>query len=323
MVEIIKYSPQNKLEWDTFVKGSKNGTFLFQRDFMEYHSDRFEDFSLLCYYKGRLKAVLPANIKDEVLYSHQGLTYGGLVLESNVKFDQVISIFKSLLYFLSDKGIQSLYLKLIPSIYFQSPSDEVLGLIKIVEATLLKQEVSLGLDYNNKLNYSTNKKRTLKKAEKSNFEIRQTESSKVFFDQVLIPNLRNKFGVAPVHTLDEIELLKSNFPNNIYQYNVLFDEKVVAGILVFETETVIHAQYISGMKEFNNLGAIDYLTDYLIQLSAEKEKFFNLGVSSEQGGAKINEGLLNWKLGFGTFPVIHSTYKIETASFEKLEQLFV
>ena len=80
MIHIVRYTADKKAEWDSFVRESKNGTFLFMRDYMEYHADRFDDYSLM-YYKGdKLLSLLPANRKGETLWSHQGLTYGGLVL---------------------------------------------------------------------------------------------------------------------------------------------------------------------------------------------------------------------------------------------------
>ena len=53
---------------------------------MEYHNDRFEDFSLMVYKNGKLIALLPANKKDNIVYSHQGLSYGGVVYMKDVKF---------------------------------------------------------------------------------------------------------------------------------------------------------------------------------------------------------------------------------------------
>ena len=46
---------------------------------MEYHADRFTDYSLLVYDGNKLLALLPANRSGDVLYSHAGLTYGGVI----------------------------------------------------------------------------------------------------------------------------------------------------------------------------------------------------------------------------------------------------
>ena len=75
------YSPDMRRDWDAFVDASRNSTFLFRREYLEYHADRFADHSLLAFKRGSLRALLPANItSDGTLHSHQGLTYGGWIL---------------------------------------------------------------------------------------------------------------------------------------------------------------------------------------------------------------------------------------------------
>ena len=65
MIDIVRYTPDRAEEWDAFVRQSKNATFLFYRGYMDYHADRFADYSLMFYDKGRLCALLPANRKGE------------------------------------------------------------------------------------------------------------------------------------------------------------------------------------------------------------------------------------------------------------------
>ena len=81
-MKIVRYSPEMKGVWDDFVEMSKNGTFLLKRDYMEYHADRFPDHSYLFLDdNGSVAALLPATLREgNVLSSHAGLTYGGLVM---------------------------------------------------------------------------------------------------------------------------------------------------------------------------------------------------------------------------------------------------
>ena len=60
MFEIIRYTPDKADEWNQFIAKSKNGTFLFDRHYMDYHRDRFEDHSLMFYLEGALYALMPA-----------------------------------------------------------------------------------------------------------------------------------------------------------------------------------------------------------------------------------------------------------------------
>lgn len=80
MIEIHRYTAAYHRDWNDFVSESSNGTFLFLREYMEYHADRFTDYSLLVYDGNKLLALLPANRSGDVLYSHAGLTYGGLIV---------------------------------------------------------------------------------------------------------------------------------------------------------------------------------------------------------------------------------------------------
>ena len=49
MIEIHRYTAAYHRDWNDFVSESSNGTFLFLREYMEYHADRFTDYSLLVY----------------------------------------------------------------------------------------------------------------------------------------------------------------------------------------------------------------------------------------------------------------------------------
>lgn len=77
---MTRYTPDLRAVWDAAVDNARNGTFLFRRDYLEYHADRFPDCSYLFTQKGKVLALLPAHRREAMLCSHQGLTYGGLVL---------------------------------------------------------------------------------------------------------------------------------------------------------------------------------------------------------------------------------------------------
>ena len=111
------YTSEDYAIWNNFVSTAKNATFLFHRDFMEYHSDRFQDFSLMVFEEDKLVSILPANKVGDTVFSHQGLTYGGFVFDNKIKLGEVIAITKDVLAFLHSVDITTFQLKLIPSIY--------------------------------------------------------------------------------------------------------------------------------------------------------------------------------------------------------------
>ena len=129
--------------WDEFITNSKNGTFLFYRDYMEYHSDRFCDNSLMFFDdKNNLLAVMPASLRDNILFSHGGLTYGGIISGNKMKTSLMLEIFRFLKDYLRSKGIKKLRYKPIPHIYHSIPAEEDLYALYIENARLIKREVA-------------------------------------------------------------------------------------------------------------------------------------------------------------------------------------
>ena len=124
-IKVKKYLPEYKLKWDNFIDSSKNATFLFKRDFIEYHKLRFVDYSLMIFEDDELLAVLPANLENEfTVISHAGLTYGGLVINGDIKLNRYLSIFNELLLFLKGNNISILKYKAIPIFYTNLPAQE-------------------------------------------------------------------------------------------------------------------------------------------------------------------------------------------------------
>ena len=311
--------------WNIFVAHAKNATFLFHRDFMEYHQDRFEDYSLLVFdKKNNLKAILPANRVGDVLYSHQGLTYGGLVLNKSVLLSEVIQITHSVLRFLSENEIRIIELKIIPNIYNTAPSDEMEYISFLLQAKILRRDTLAIVDLANQIPISRVRKRGIEKGNKINLKVKEVDDFNSFWNELLIPNLKERYNVEPVHSLDEIKLLKMKFPTEIKQYNVYLENKIIGGVTVFETKNVIHPQYISGNKEFNNLyGGLDFLYDYLMNTVYKESKFFDFGISNENNGLNLNESLHYWKESFGARTVVQNFYEIETKNYSLLENVLI
>lgn len=321
--EIRKYQPEDKIAWDSFVKKAKNATILFQRDFMDYHSDRFEDYSLLVFNDKKLVATLPANLKDGVLHSHQGLSYGGLILSNKTTFQDTLIVFRSLLSFLEAEGIETLNLKLLPKMYNLLPSDEMDYLLFLIKAKLTRRDLSSCISNENRLKIeSSNRLRGIKKGVKNELEVREESAFDSFWKEVLEPNLKQVHNQKPVHSLDEINLLKSYFPDNIRQFNVYKDEKIVAGTTIFETSEVAHAQYISANELGRKTGGLDFLFNHLLQHFSHK-KYFDFGISNETQGMKVNKGLLNWKESFGGRGIAHDFYEIKTENHHLLNDIFI
>lgn len=290
---------------------------------MEYHKDRFEDFSLLIYKRDTLMAVLPANRIGSTLYSHNGLSYGGMVFAKKVKFNDVIAAFKETLRFLSDMGITTLRLKLLPKIYNVLPSDEIDYLMFLLQAKLVRADLSSSIELQSSSKIQPNRLEGVKKAERHGLKLVEGKDFKEFWNKILIPNLRDTHGTEPVHTLNEIEFLSSKFRNHITQFNVMKGDTIVAGATIFESEKVAHVQYISADTDKQQLGSLDFLFHELITKRYAKKKYFDFGISNENEGKKLNEGLLYWKECFGARSIVHQFYEIKTVKYPKLEKVFI
>ena len=290
---------------------------------MEYHSDRFQDFSLIVLDGEKWLGVLPANIVGNQVFSHQGLTYGGLVYNEKVKLASVIEIFRSILLFLNDNKMEKLQLKLIPSIYHQKPAEELNYALFLTEAQLIRRDSMAVLDLSKPYTISKTRKECIRRGIKNNLVIKEELDFKLFWEEVLEPNLDKKYKAKPVHSIAEIEMLQRKFPNNIRHFNVYQDDKIVAGTTIFVSENVAHPQYVSGMGNKNELGSLDFLYHHLITSVFMGKRFFDFGISNEDQGKKLNEGLVFWKESFGASIIVHDFYEVKTSNYGLLDTVLI
>lgn len=310
-MEIRRYRREDKELWNSFVSKARNATFLFDRNYMDYHADRFDDNSFMFYHKGKLKAVLPANVAGDTLYSHQGLTYGGLLLDKKATVEDVLECFDSLNSWLRENGISKVVYKALPWIYQQYPSEEDLYVLTWkCKAQLISRDISSSIVIDNKLKFAESRKSGIRKALSLNIEVGESNDVDGFW-HILEDNLGNRYNAKPVHTSSEMKLLMSRFPNNIRLYVAKMNGEIVGGTLIYVTPQVVHTQYISASVEGKKHGALDLLFDYIINKVYANCRYFDFGKSTEQGGAYLNEPLIFQKEGFGGRGVCYDWYQWE------------
>jgi len=298
-------------EWNLFVAASKNGTFLFDRRFMDYHADRFYDHSLLVYRDQRLYALLPANQKDDTLVSHGGLTYGGLVTDSRCSAKGVLDAFTAINEYLRQQGFRHVVYKAVPWIYHQLPAEEDLyALTSVCHARLTIRDISSAIIGDRKLRFSESRKSGIRKAHRQGLTIAESTDFAAFW-QILNENLTGKYGVRPVHSIVELKLLHSRFPEKIRLYMVFDGETPVGGTLLFLTPQVLHTQYISANAFGKQHGAIDLLFDHLINNTYKDYPYIDFGKSTVSDSADLNEQLIFQKEGFGARAVCYDTYEYD------------
>ena len=321
--DIKLYSETDFDNWNNFVATTANGTFLHNRNFMDYHSDRFRDYSFMIFDDEKTVAVLPANIAENQIFSHHGLTYGGLLYSEKLKLGEVLIIFQMILKFLNDNKIEKLTLKTIPAIYHKKPADEINYALFLTNAKIIRSDCLSVIDLQKSFFISKTRRESIRRGQKNNLEIREDSNFEGFWNAILIPNLEAKHQAKPVHSLEEIIKLQKLFPKNIRHFNVYFNDKIVAGSTIFITDSVAHPQYISGQEDKNQLGSLDFLYDFLINECFNDKPFFDFGPSHENNGKQINQGILFWKESFGASTISQPHYEIETKNFGLLDNILI
>ncbi len=310
MVTVIRYSSRYKPEWDAFVRASKNGTFMLLRDYMEYHADRFEDHSLLFYYKDKLVAVLPANTEGTALHSHAGLSYGGMVSGTKMKAELMLLVFDALVRYSRGQGFSSFYYKVIPHIYHQAPAEEDLYALFRYSATLYRRDVNSVIDLNHPIRYSKDRRWRLSQGKKQHWQVNRSNGFAGFMHLIEL-QLENRHNLKPVHTAEEIARLAQLFPEQMKLYTIEQNGKLLTGALVYETATVAHCQYIGANQQAQESGAAYVLLDHLITQIYAHKRYFSFGVSTEQQGLYLNEGLASYKESYGARTVVHDFYRLD------------
>lgn len=303
---VVRYTTEYRAAWDDLVDNSRNGLFLFRRDYMEYHADRFEDFSAIALVDGKVVALLPATINRAtgVVASHGGLTFGGVVVTRDLRSEVAIGAVDALLNALREWGAITLEMRVLPQFLATYPSAEIDYALWCRGFTVTRRDLSSALPLMDALPFNSSKQQAVAKARKSGLSI--TEGSLAHFHGLLASVLDQRHGSVPVHRLSELQLLAALFPDHIMLRSVERDDEMLAGILVFKYPTAWHTQYMAASNDGRKLGALDLVIGCLLEEAREAGvKWLSFGTSTTEGGRNLNEGLLWQKESFGARSVTH------------------
>lgn len=305
MMNICRYTPSEAPAWDAFVKSSRNGTFLFERAYMDYHSDRFQDHSLIfSNAKGQWIALLPANETEGELWSHQGLTYGGFILSLKATSADLFDLFDTLLKYARERGFHALHYKPVPTIYHQVPSQEDEYVLWRLGAEMEVCNLSSAIDLQEQapeIRPEYCRRNIYTRLQMQGYTV-DWEAPLTEFWPILTENLQQRYGAQPVHTLEEMQRLQRLFPDQILCCLVRDGEGVaLGGVVLYESEQVVHCQYSSATEEGKQNSALDYLYLSLIQNCRLQQecRFFDFGTSNEERGRVLNSSLIHYKESFG------------------------
>lgn len=317
---LVRYSPAMRRQWDDFVAASRNASFMHMRGYMDYHADRFSDHSLLAFKGDRLLALLPADITPGpenhalgVLHSHRGLTYGGWLLPGrHLDGADLLEIFAALRTYCRRNGISALDYKAIPFIYPQQPSQEDIYALFREGAVCTECNISEALVPGSGPGLNTLRRRHLRKASSLPSPVAideiSSESDIAAFHAMLSACLRERHSASPVHSLPELLLIRSGFPDNIRFFVARYSGDIQAGVCVYDYRGVAHTQYIATTPLGRELNLLTPLFCNLIENTFSTHRYLDFGTSNESGGRVLNAGLLRQKASYGATGVAYQRF---------------
>jgi len=308
-LEIIRYSSSKKNEWNDYIASSKNGTFLLNRNYMEYHSERFKDYSLMINDKDSLIALLPLSLHGNEVISHGGLTYGGLITANNIGTEKNIAVFSMIVEYLRKNNICKITYKPSPHIYHEIPSEEDLYSLFRSSFRLVGRAVSSTINMRT-TSIKAKKKNGYRKAKRIGMQfVENKDSSSVL--KIVNDNLQYKYGINSVHSSVEMNLLKSKFDENILIFDLLQNDEVIGGAILYLDKNVVHAQYITSTVEAKKKRGLDFIVVSIFEMFKGKYEWFDFGTSTEKMGTYLNTNLIKSKEEFGLTAVCYDTYELD------------
>lgn len=324
VLTVSKYDNTLETKWDDFVINiSVNGTFLQTRNFLNYHpKERFIDESLIVWENERtIIAVCPGNVTwengEKFFHSHQGSTYGGIIVHPKYyEAHKILEIIDLLESFLKQVGYDMIEYKLTPDIFSKQTSD-LLQYCLYNRGYSEKVELSL---YANIVNYegdiishlSQGKRTNVHNCKKQGMRFISIGENQIeeFYD-ILCETL-DKYQKRPVHSVEELkELYTVRLSDRCKFYGIFLEDKMIAGAMIFVFSEVngIHTQYLCARHEFDKLSPMSYLYFKLIEMAKEKQySFVSWGITTEQDGRYLNEGLTKSKRAFGSEYTLNRKY---------------
>jgi hypothetical protein len=291
-------------DWNQALETSRNGIFLFHRDYMGYHQERFDECSLIAYSNGLPIAVLPATRIGNEAISHSGLTFGGIIFDRQLRFEQVSEVVDGFLATLRSVGVEKLTIKLVPEFLWKYPAGEVPYLLWRKGFTLSRRDLSQLLPFGDSLPLNKSKRAAIQKARKSGLTTREGNVDEVH--ALITQVLASRHGVDPVHSKSDLALLQSRFPDHILLRSATSAECAIAAVVIYKYGAVWHTQYLATSEQGRELGALDLLISTVIdEAKTSGALAMSFGTSSEEQGTRVNIGLAWQKESFGARSVCH------------------
>jgi len=308
MIDVRLFTDADESLWNAFTGISKNAVFFQHRQYLSYHLHRFEERSLVFSKKGKVIALFPATVHEQQIISHGGITFAGLLTGKEIKTAEVMLIFDLLKRFYKSQGFEKIVYKASPSIFHQYPAQEDLYALFRHDAKLIRRDISTCISLPESIRFSETKRQLVRKCEAKQLQVVEQTDYSSFWQ--LLTSVVAQHGAMPTHSVEEISFLHQQFPSNIRLFEARLDDKLLAGTVLFDFGSVVHTQYMANSNEGRDMGALDFLIDHLINQQTSNKQYFNFGISTEQQGRYLNEGLVLQKELMGGRGITYDFYEL-------------
>lgn len=212
---------------------------------------------------------------------------------------------------MASQDVTELIYKPVPHIYHRYPAEEDLYALFRAGATLTARLVSSAIDLTRPLGFRERGRRNLAAAQRAGVTVAESDRWPDYW-AILTALLHDRYGVAPVHTLDEITRLHSLLSGHISLWAAFAPHgEMLAGTVIYKSPEVWHAQYIAASPAGKECGALAAVFRAVHDVAAAAGvRWFDFGTSCERGGHYLNAGLAGQKASFGARAVVYDTYRV-------------
>ncbi len=320
-ITVRQVGPDRMDGWASFTERSNNGTVFHTPAFLDYHpTGRFHNHHLVIESSsGKDLAYVPgalSEIEGETWFrSYPGSSYGGPVLDDLSGLDKVDGIIDALVRYCRKQGYAGIEMTPPPICYYRRPHNYIdFALVKrgfgyrkreltaVIDLRRLGEEIDLG--------FTQSARRGVKKALKSGLRVVEDNDFSRFYP-VLANNLKDRHGVKPTHTLEELNLLAKLLGQNAVRQFITVDDhgEVHAGMVMFHCNPrVTLAFYISHNEGSQALRPVNLVYREVIDW-ARKMGYHYLDLGTYTLDMEVNYGLCRFKESFSARGQFRNTFK--------------
>src|SRR5439155_25702678 len=139
---------------------------------------------------------------------------------------------------------------------------------------LVRRDGSAAIDQRDRIGPNELRRRAARRARTKGVDVRPTADFAGYM-AIVAENLQTRHGATPTHTAAEMSLLADRHPDHVKLFGAYHEQNLVAGVVVYESRQVAHAQYIASTAAGRELSALDCVFEVLINETYAATPYFD------------------------------------------------